>query len=565
MSLREVETEILKRVVEEFLESKKATSRRELILQFEDPEAIDSLYRRQLIQTYDGSNYVPMAIAFEYCGDPIVQSLVRRGTRLVAHVFRDLYREEEPNLVVDNIEKRARLLYDDVDEKAIRVGLYVAPDLRLLSGLRGRNQNQIDVTPLSIDEHVITLKDFGGLWDDFVSRYGVPFNEAGPEMGSSLDANATPSAPESPPTNAGTVPGTEPASAFEPTDTKAAWLPPGWKIIRSLPEGGQGWTYVVQRKGASDPRRYVLKRLKNRKRVERFRNEIEALKKLSHSGILRIIESFEDELVYVAEYCEKGDLSRLNLSGLELISKLRLYRQVCDAMAAAHRLGIIHRDLKPQNILVRDDGSIAVADFGLCLDVSDMDNRPTSTSEAIGPRHYIAPELEDGRMADPKPSTDCYSLGKLLYFFLDGRSFSREQHGSPAFDLRRQGCDPNLHFVYEIFDKTITHDPLQRCQNAGELLVMLDSVIAGIEKGAHVLDMRVPQPCLYCRTGLYQLRLYVPGKSSGFSDMRVGDPFGFWGNNYMAERCSMILVCDTCGNTQIFRPDLARVKWKNIK
>jgi serine/threonine protein kinase len=348
--------------------------------------------------------------------------------------------------------------------------------------------------------------------------------------------------------------------------SRTDWVPKGWKIVDSLPEGGQGWTYRVKRLGGSDQGMYVLKRLKNRKRLARFRKEIEALKKLSHPGILRIIETTQDEPVYVAEYCEKGDLARTDLSGKTLLARLRSYREICDAMAAAHRAGIIHRDLKPQNILIRGDGSIAVGDFGLCIDLTDLENRPTSSLEAVGPRHYMAPELEDGRDEDPKPSSDCYSLGKLLYFIVTGRSFARERHGDSAYDLRKPDADPHLHFVHELLDKTIATDPGYRYQHAGELLTALDSVILRIKQDAHVLNLRVPQHCLYCRSGRYQLRLYTPGKPPSFSDPYVGDPFGFWGNNSMGDKSWMILVCDTCGNTQMFRPDLSgRDNWKNLK
>ena len=310
----------------------------------------------------------------------------------------------------------------------------------------------------------------------------------------------------------------------------AKWTPPEpWKIEESLSEGGQAWTYLAHRADNSDQKRYVLKRLKNKERLARFEREIETLKKLSHPGILKIIEtgSSQDTPFFAAEYCERGDLSKQDLSSSDLLRRLLLFRQICDAIAAAHDAKVIHRDLKPQNILVRNDGSLVVGDFGLCLDLGDIEERLTVTSEAVGARHYIAPELEDGRVADPLPSGDLYSLGKLLYFVLSGRSFSREAFRNNAYDLRGRGCEPGMFFVYELLDKTIQLNAQDRYQDARQLLDALDGVIMRIEKEAHVLNPSLRQACLFCVIGEYR---QMQGVS--VDDMR--------------------LVCSNCGNQQSF-------------
>ena len=224
-----------------------------------------------------------------------------------------------------------------------------------------------------------------------------------------------------------TAAGDDPIAEDPPTDGNSSrerkskpWLPDEWKLVRSLGEGGQGWTYLVRRSDGSDPIPYVFKRLKNPARAARFQAEIRALEALSHPGILRIIESGEANGLpfYVAEYCEEGDLSNHSLSGKTLRQRLLLYREICDAVAAAHRAQIIHRDLKPPNVLIRSNGAIAVGDFGLCLHLADAGDRLTPSSEAVGARDYIPPELEDGRLDNPTPSSDVYSLGKLLYYIL---------------------------------------------------------------------------------------------------------------------------------------------------
>jgi len=316
-----------------------------------------------------------------------------------------------------------------------------------------------------------------------------------------------------------------------------AWPTRRWKNQEALDEGGQAWTFIVRRAASPDPRLYVLKRLKNKDRLTRFNKEINTLRKLLHPGIVQIVDtsSPEEEPFYVAEYCEKRDLSKIDLSKKSLLEKLYLFQEICDAVGAAHAANIIHRDLKPPNILIRGNDSIAIGDFGLCLDLADIEDRASASSEAIGARHYIAPELEDGRVSDPNPSSDCYSLGKVLYYLFGGRSFARERHKDDVYDLRTRHPDPYIHFVYQLLDKTILTEPTARFQNAKELLGAVEEAIMKIEQNAHVLDMKVPQHCLYCITGKYQL--------------------------WVSETDGARLKCSDCGNIQFFNIPLGANQW----
>ena len=83
MPLSEVEKKVLNRVVQRFLNDRKAAFRRDLVLDFEEPEAIDRLQQWMLIQTNDSTYYLPTSIAFHYCGDTEVQALARRSTEIV--------------------------------------------------------------------------------------------------------------------------------------------------------------------------------------------------------------------------------------------------------------------------------------------------------------------------------------------------------------------------------------------------------------------------------------------------------------------------------------------------
>lgn len=343
----------------------------------------------------------------------------------------------------------------------------------------------------------------------------------------------------------------------------------GWKRIRSLGEGGQGRTFVVRRADSTDEQTYVLKVLKNRNRKERFELEGAALAGLSHPNVVKLIEYHgeDDEFFLVTEFCEAGDLESLDLCRMPLRDRLLMFRQVCDGVAAAHRVGLLHRDLKPKNILVRKDGSLAVGDFGLCLDLNSDAERLTQTGEAVGPRDFIAPELEGDRADDLGPSCDCYSLGKLLYYFLDCRTLPRERHRQLRYNLLGKGAEAAIHFAYDLLDRSVVEDPTARFPDASAFLAALDGIIKKMDHNAHVLDLSVKQGCNYCIEGIYQLQLLNEPHNYQGNQPDNRSAHRFWGTNDMDQKPWMMLVCDTCGHVQMFRRDLTTdpERWKNVK
>jgi serine/threonine protein kinase len=264
------------------------------------------------------------------------------------------------------------------------------------------------------------------------------------------------------------------------------------------------------------------------------------LRKLEHPGILKIVETSEDSETpfFVAEYCEGPDLGKANLSGNDLLTKLHIFRQVCDAVAAAHNANILHRDLKPPNIFIRKDDSVVVGDFGLCIDLNDIKERATQTLEGVGAERYIAPEVAKGRVREPQPSSDLYSLGKVLYFILSGRTLMREEYAEGEDDLRTGKAGPGMHFVYELFDKTITERPQDRFQSATDLLYALDTVIERVQLKAHILKPSVRQHCMFCVIGEYRPVIGVAGND-------------------------LMYVCSNCGNIQRFTGAPSRLWWEN--
>lgn len=334
-----------------------------------------------------------------------------------------------------------------------------------------------------------------------------------------------------------------------------------WVRDESLGEGGQAWTYKTHNRNDSERTTYVLKLLKNKastNRLKRFGREIEVGQKLNHPNIVRFVDqNIEHEKPYVVmEYCSGRDLKSLDVSQLSLSEKLKMFWAICKGVGYAHESGVIHRDLKPNNIFLRaDHRTPVVGDFGLCL-LTEQDERLTETTEAVGARLYMAPELEDGRYEDAKPSADIYSLGKILYWLVSNkRQFSREKHRSERFDLTKNDQSAAMSFVYEILDATITAEPSSRKHaNATYLADAVEMIIQRIEMGAHAIRPDVPQHCSYCAAGKYQKILQGDYQQPGFETITYH--LGIQFKNVPGQRW-LILACDYCGNLQFFRADMA--------
>jgi serine/threonine protein kinase len=258
-----------------------------------------------------------------------------------------------------------------------------------------------------------------------------------------------------------------------------------WRILDKIDQGGQAEIFLVQDE-VHGGGHFVLKRLINQKRVERFRNEIEAGVRLKHPNIAEVIDhDLHGERAYlVMPYYTRGSLEQAEpFHHSDTTALLEIFGKICAGAAYAHAHDVVHRDLKPANILVDDQGQPKIADFGLCL-VRELP-RVTTASEAVGPRHYMAPELEDGRFDEANARCDVYSLGKVLYWLLSGgRTFSREKYREARFRL--PGGADNRYLDNTInrimFDRMITEDPKSRLHCAGDVVEALAVAVNLIER-----------------------------------------------------------------------------------
>jgi eukaryotic-like serine/threonine-protein kinase len=254
---------------------------------------------------------------------------------------------------------------------------------------------------------------------------------------------------------------------------------PGIKVLRLIGEGGMARVYLASRESDDEPlvvkilRREVLA---NRSALERFMEEYSLVERIQSRHVARIYGhgNAEDHAYLVMEFFEGGDLNkRLDGKGLEAAEALRIFRELMFALGEIHEKGILHRDLKPQNLMFREDGTLAILDFGIAKHIDAIDR--TKQGEVLGTPRYMSPEQVQGRALDLR--TDIYSAGVLLYQMLTGRHLF---DGDTAVEvaLHHVNTPPpalpaDLERYQRLLDKLLEKDRDARFRNADEVIGFL--------------------------------------------------------------------------------------------
>jgi WD40 repeat protein len=233
-----------------------------------------------------------------------------------------------------------------------------------------------------------------------------------------------------------TIPPAVPASE-QPTLSHAGAAPtpaappgsaamPGYEILRELGRGGMGVVYQARHVQLN---RVVALKMNlagghaGQPDLARFKTEAEAVARLQHPNIVQIFEVGEHAGLpfFSLEFCGGGSLER-KLGGTPLPPQeaAALVETLARAVHAAHQKGVIHRDLKPANVLLAEDGTPKITDFGLAKRL-DADAGQTRTGAVLGTPSYMAPEQAGGRTQELGPACDVYALGAVLYECLTGR------------------------------------------------------------------------------------------------------------------------------------------------
>lgn len=233
--------------------------------------------------------------------------------------------------------------------------------------------------------------------------------------------------------------------------------------------------------------------------VQRFQREARALSSLSHQNVLRVLDfglTASQQPYLVMDFIEGETLQAfLEKHFLNEEETVKLVRQLCSAMAHAHKKNVLHRDLKPNNILIENASSIAqgklgrpvLFDFGLARmndPISELGGL-TRPGQILGTAEYMSPE--QARAGECTPQSDIYSLGCILFELLAGVPpfqddsllvvLQKHMNESPPLALLRNKMPPIRNSLIEVVGRALEKDPQARFDSMEEFDVALASAI----------------------------------------------------------------------------------------
>lgn len=265
-------------------------------------------------------------------------------------------------------------------------------------------------------------------------------------------------------------------------------------VERHLAKGGMADVYLARDVLLQRPvaLKVMLSDLVHDKELSaRFQREAQAIAQLNHPHIIQIYTTGSapsGEPYLVMQYISGGSLQEEMTRLVERDQQfspqrgLQLAAQVASALRVAHAAGIVHRDLKPSNILLRDDGTAVVTDFGIAA-VQEASARLTRTGHVMGTPYYMSPEQASGKAVDGR--ADIYALGVILYemfggsvpFKADSPLAVLSQHlyePPPPLAQRRHNLRP---ITYQTIDRCLAKEPENRFRTAEELFRALEQAL----------------------------------------------------------------------------------------
>lgn len=277
---------------------------------------------------------------------------------------------------------------------------------------------------------------------------------------------------------------------------------------------------------------------------ERIKREIEAMSKISHPNLLKIFDYDADSKWFVSQFYSKGTLNQ-NLKFIGNFPKaLKSFRPLVEGVSKLHENKIVHRDIKPQNVFIDYEDNLVLGDFGLIFFEDETHTRISATLENVGSRDWMPAWAQGIRIEDIKPSFDVFSLGKVLWSMISGKSilqlwyFKRD-----LFNVER--LFPKNYMMTKanwLLERCITEEEKDCLPNAKALLEEVDRFLSLIELNTDIVSLDIKRRCKVCGLGNYQ-QIVERGNRAHL------EAFGIHPNMGAPYK---IFTCDYCGHVQLF-------------
>ena len=301
-----------------------------------------------------------------------------------------------------------------------------------------------------------------------------------------------------------------------------AVLAGSYQVVRLLGEGGMGRVYEARHTRLAS-KRFAVKLLHDELAYQtdilaRFEREAQSAATIEHPNVVEVVNvcRLEDGRPFiVTEFLEGEEMGALldRVGKLAPESAIRITRQICRALMAAHQKGIVHRDMKPENVFLVGDLSaprVKIIDFGISKQ-SDDSAKLTRTGMVMGTPAYMAPEQARGEHVDHQ--ADVYAVGGILYRCVTGHKPYEGEDGAMVLTQvlteeprRPRAVDSSVPGELElVIERAMARD----CANRLPTMADLEAELAALDSGPGSVDGSLPS-------------MLPPGPNSGTKTLASG-------------------------------------------